>query len=97
MHDTLTNRQTAKLSQKGLHRTIPRDKKPKLFRREVSQEALDIIQLRRSQVQVQNASKEKESQEPFQTAVEQTSTQGLEGPRGMANRCSGRGRCEVRL
>ena len=30
---------------------LPRDEKPKLFRREVSQEALDITQLRRSQVQ----------------------------------------------
>ena len=30
---------------------LSRDKKPKLFRREVSQEALDIIKLRRSQVQ----------------------------------------------
>ena len=30
---------------------LPRNKNPKLFRREVSQEALDIIKLRRSQVQ----------------------------------------------
>ena len=47
--NTLFGRIQSSLSKAGI--ALPRDRKPKLFRREVSQEALDIIKLRRSQVQ----------------------------------------------
>jgi len=47
--NAMFNRMQSSLKKAGT--ALPRDKKPKLFGREVSQEALDIIQLRRSQVQ----------------------------------------------
>ena len=47
--NAMFNRMQSSLKKAGT--ALPRDKEPKLVGREVSQEALDIIQLRRSQVQ----------------------------------------------
>ena len=46
---------------------------------------------------LQDAVRSEKSQEPLQTAIEQTSTQGLERPCDKANRCSSGGRREIRL